>query len=465
MIPIVALVGRPNVGKSTLFNRITRTQNALVADFPGLTRDRQYGDASFNHCPFIVVDTGGIGVDDQAVDALMSKQSEFALDEADVVFFIVDARSQLTAVDGEIAKRLRKLGKRVFLVVNKIDGLPDDTATADFQKLGFANVYPVSATHGRGIDVLLEAMIDQFPEKTEITSDPEDAKRIKIAFAGRPNVGKSTLINRMLGEERVVVYDLPGTTRDSISIPFERDGQLYTLIDTAGVRRRSRINEKIEKFSVIKTLQSIKESNVCLMLIDAKEGLTEQDMHLLAYIIESGKALVVVVNKWDGLDSESKESIRETLERRLQFVNFAQFRFISALHGSGVGALFKDINQAYQSANLDLSTPKLTRILQDLTTQHTPPLVNGRRIKLRYAHAGGHNPPVIVIHGNQLDSLPASYKRYLNKGFTEHLNLVGTPLKLELKTSKNPYKGKKNKLTDRQIKHRQRLLKRVKRRG
>jgi len=462
MIPIIALVGRPNVGKSTLFNRLTRTQNAIVADFPGLTRDRQYGDATFEHKSFIVVDTGGVGVDDLAVDALMSKQSEFALHEADIVFFLVDARAGLTAVDRNIAMNLRKMSKHVVLVINKIDGLDEEVACADFQSLGLGLSYAISASHGRGMISLLQAVTADF-SANEATPDEPDT--VKIAFAGRPNVGKSTLINRILGEERVVVYDLPGTTRDSIAIPFERDGQSYTLIDTAGIRRRSRIDEKIEKFSVIKTLQSIKESNVCLMVLDAKEGLTEQDMHLLGFIIEAGKALVVVVNKWDGLDEDHREDVKQTLSRRLHFANFAQIRFISALHGSGVGTLFKDITQAYRSAMLDLSTPKLTRILQDLTTQHTPPLVNGRRIKLRYAHAGGHNPPIVVIHGNQLDALPDSYKRYLIKSFTEQLGLIGTPLKLEFKGSHNPFKDKKNKLTDRQIKRRQRLIKRAKRRS
>ncbi len=463
MIPVIALVGRPNVGKSTLFNRLTRTQDALVADFPGLTRDRQYGEATFENKPFIVVDTGGVGVDDAAVDALMSKQSELALNEADFVFFLVDARAGLTPVDRDIATRLRKISKPIYLVVNKIDGLTEDVATADFQSLGFAAYFGISATHGRGMHSLLEQVTATFalaPEATITEKSP-----VKIAFAGRPNVGKSTLINRILGEERVVVYDMPGTTRDSIEIPFERDNHQYTLIDTAGVRRKARVDEKIEKFSVIKTLQSIAESNVCLMLVDAQEGLTEQDMHLLGFIVESGKALVIAINKWDGLEEEHKEHVRQELERRLHFVNFAKIRFISALHGSGVGGLFKDIRQAYTSATQALSTPQLTRLLQDLTTQHTPPLVNGRRIKLRYAHAGGHNPPIIVIHGNQLEALPASYRRYLQKAFTEKLGMVGTPLKLEFKSSNNPFKDKKNQLTDRQVRHKKRLMKRVKRRG
>lgn len=462
MIPVIALVGRPNVGKSTLFNRFTRTQDALVADYPGLTRDRQYGQAEFENKPFIVIDTGGVGVDDVAVDALMSKQSEIALDEADLILLLVDGRSGLTGIDENIALRLRKLNKPVFLVVNKTDGLDEEIACSEFQSLGFSEVHPISASHGRGIQALMRA----FPLSYEVLPDDEaNTKAIKIAFAGRPNVGKSTLINRILGEERVVVYDLPGTTRDSITIPFMRDDKPYLLIDTAGVRRRSRVDEKIEKFSVIKTLQAIKESHVCMMLLDAREGLTEQDMHILSFIIESGKALVIAVNKWDGLDEEHKEQVRAELGRRLSFVQFARIRFISALHGSGVGLLFKDIEQAYNSATQDLSTPKLTRLLQDLVTQHSPPLVKGRRVKMRYAHAGGRNPPIIVIHGNQLEALPDSYKRYLSNGFVSHLGLVGTPLKIELRGTTNPFKDKKNKLSERQVNKKRRLMKHVRKRS
>lgn len=460
MIPVIALVGRPNVGKSTLFNRLTRTQDALVADFPGLTRDRQYGQASFQDKPFIVVDTGGVGVDDLAVDALMSKQSELAISESNIVLFLVDARAGLTGIDETIAKQLRKMSKTVYLVVNKADGLDEDSVGYDFQQLGFSDVYPISASHGRGISTLLEHLTVNF--KSNLEEDNIETKAVKIAFIGRPNVGKSTLVNRILGEERVIVYDMPGTTRDSIAIPFEREEKSYVLIDTAGVRRRSRVDEKIEKFSVIKTLQAIKEAQVCMMLIDAQEGLTDQDMHLLGFIIEAGKALVIAVNKWDGLDEDHKEKIRNELDRRLQFVQFAKIRFISALHGSGVGLLFKDIDQAYISAMQPLSTPKLTRLLEDLVKKHTPPLVQGRRIKLRYAHAGGHNPPLIIIHGNQVDSLPDSYKRYLVNAFAHHLKLVGTPLKLEFKGGSNPFKDKKNKLNPRQIKKRKRLMKRVK---
>lgn len=459
MIPVIALVGRPNVGKSTLFNRLTKTQDALVADFPGLTRDRQYGQAQYENKPYIVVDTGGIGVDDIAVDNLMSKQSAIALEEADAVLFLVDGRSGLTGIDVNIANNLRKLNKKIHLVVNKTEGLDDDIACSDFQSLGITDVHSISASHGSGISSLLETILLPYtPEVDEPTQD----KVIKIAFAGRPNVGKSTLINRILGEERVVVYDMPGTTRDSIAIPFERDDQQYILIDTAGVRRKSRIDEKIEKFSVIKTLQAIKESNVCLQLLDANEGITDQDMNLLGFIIESGKALVIAINKWDGLDEEHRDHVKDELSRRLHFANFAKIRFISALHGSGVGGLFKDIKEAYESATQSFSTPRLTRLLEDISTKHTPPCVNGRRIKLRYAHIGGHNPPVIVIHGNQLDALPDSYKRYLNNEFIKHLGLVGTPLKIEFKGGANPYSEKKNKLSQRQVNKKRRLMKRVK---
>ncbi|MFA6302769.1 MAG: ribosome biogenesis GTPase Der [Legionella sp.] len=459
MIPVIALVGRPNVGKSTLFNRFTKTQDALVADFPGLTRDRQYGQAQFDDKAFIVVDTGGIGVDDLAVDNLMSKQSTIALNEADVVLLLVDGRSGRTGIDENIVTSLRKLNKKVYLVVNKTDGLDEDIACSEFQTLGITDIIPISASHGHGIRSLLEIVLEPFPvNKEEQTSNDT----VKIAFAGRPNVGKSTLINRILGEERVVVYDMPGTTRDSISIPFERDGKQYVLIDTAGVRRKARVDEKIEKFSVIKTLQAIKESNVCLQLLDANEGITDQDMNLLGFIIESGKALVIAVNKWDGLDGEHKDRVKDELERRLHFAKFAKIRFISALHGTGVGLLFKDIDEAYQSATQSFATPRLTRLLQDISTRHPPPCVSGRRIKLRYAHIGGHNPPVLVIHGNQLSSLPESYKRYLNNEFIKHLNLVGTPLRIEYKGGDNPFANKKNKLSERQVNKKRRLMAHIK---
>lgn len=460
MLPVVALVGRPNVGKSTLFNRLTRTQNALVADFPGLTRDRQYGQAEFKDKPFILIDTGGIGVEDAAVDQLMLKQSAFALEEADIVLFLVDVRSGLLGIDISIAEQLRKLNKPLFLVINKAEGANPNLVTVDFQSLGFIEIFPISSAHGTGISELLEQLTCNFPLKSD---ESEINESIKISFVGRPNVGKSTLINRILGEERVVVYDLPGTTRDSIVIPFSREDREYTLIDTAGVRRRGRVDEKIEKFSIVKTLQAVRESHVCLMLIDAQEGVTEQDMHLLSFIVHTGKALVVAINKWDGLTLEHKERVKNEVERRLKFVSFSQTRFISALHGTGVGLLFKDIEEAYAASMQKLSTSKMTRLLEDIAGQHPPPLVKGRRIKLKYAHFGGHNPPLIVIHGNQVNDLPDSYKRYLTNMFMEHLKLVGTPLKLEFKSQKNPYEGNKNALTERQIQRKRRLMKHVKR--
>lgn len=460
MNPTIVFVGRPNVGKSTLFNRLTRTQDALVADFPGLTRDRQYGTAVFEDKSFLVVDTGGIGVEDVAVDALMASQSACALDEATQVFFLVDAKDGLTAVDEKIALHLRKHGKKVRLLVNKIDGLDESVACAEFQALGFADVHPISASHGRGVQQLLRLVCADFPVfKSELLSD---TSKIRVAMIGRPNVGKSTLVNRILGEERMVVYDMPGTTRDSIEVPFERDGQDYILVDTAGIRRRSRVNEKVEKFSIIKTLGAIEAAHVCVMLIDAKEALTEQDLHLIGFIIHSGRGLVVAVNKWDGLDVDHKEQIKASILRKLQFASFAKFHFISALHGSGVGGLFKDINEAYHAAMQPLSTAELTRILQSLVEKHPPPLVRGRRIKLRYAHAGGHNPPLVVIHGNQVESLPAHYKRYLTKEYIHHLNLVGTPLKLVFKGGENPYQDKKNTLTPSQMKKRRRMMSWVK---
>ena len=462
--PVIVLVGRPNVGKSTLFNRLTRTQDALVADYPGLTRDRQYGDAIYEDKPYIVVDTGGIGVEDLAVDELMSKQSEVALNEATHVLFLVDAQAGLTGIDESIAARLRKINKPVYLIVNKVDGQDERYVSVEFQKFGLEHVFCISASHGRGIHVLLNALTADFPVQEEFSLF-EAEKPTKIAFVGRPNVGKSTLINRLLKEERVVVYDLPGTTRDSISIPFARDDKEYILIDTAGVRRRSRVDEKIEKFSIIKTLQSIKAANVCILLVDAKEGLTDQDLHILRFVTEAGNALIVAVNKWDGLDAEHKEQVREELSRRLQFLHYAKIRYISALHGSGVGVLWDDINEAYASSMQTLSTPQLTRILQDLVTKHVPPLVSGRRVKMRYAHAGGHNPPIVVIHGNQLEALPDSYKRYLMKAFTEELGLVGTPLKLEFKGTVNPFKDKRNKLTPRQTRKKQRLMRFVRKKS
>ncbi len=460
MKPVLALVGRPNVGKSTLFNRLTRTRDALVANMPGLTRDRKFGEGRIGERPYIVVDTGGLSGEHEGVDAEMASQSWQAVEQSDVVLFLVDAREGLNVADEQIAKRLRTSGKQIFLVVNKIDGVDADVVTADFFALGLDAPYGVSASHGRGVQILMDAVLAALSEDHD-DNEQEDSKGIKVAVVGRPNVGKSTLINRMLGEDRVVVYDLPGTTRDSIYIPFERDGESYTLIDTAGVRRRSRVKEAVEKFSVIKTLQAIEDAHVVVMLLDASEAITEQDASLLGFVVEAGRALVVAINKWDGLDSYQRDKVKREFDLRLPFVDFARLHFISALHGSGVGELFSSITQAYQCATLNLETASLTRLLEDLLAAHPPPLVKGRRIKLRYAHQGGRNPPVIIIHGNQTERVPDSYRRYLINGFRKHLKLEGTPVRIEFKTGANPYKGKKNVLTRRQLEKRKRLKRHV----
>ncbi len=471
MKPTIALVGRPNVGKSTLFNKLTRTQDALVADMPGLTRDRQYGDGKVGGWPYLLVDTGGLSGAPDSLDAAMADQTLSAVREADLVVFLVDGRSGLVSVDEEIADILRRQARHVVLCVNKIDGIGEDKAQLEFHQLGFDTMVPVAASHNRGVQQLVEELADYFqiPQKERIEPSrkrgsrknkpaaadgaaaaegeqafgpgyqPAEQDDIRITFVGRPNVGKSTLINRLLGEDRVIAYDQPGTTRDSVSVPFERGGREYTLIDTAGVRRRGKVSEKVEIFSIIKTLQSIDKSNVCVMLLDAEEGITDQDLSLLGYVIDKGRALIVAVNKWDSLSSEQREAFREDLERRVEFLKFTRIHFISALLGSGVGDLFKSINKAYASAFVDLSTPNLTRMLEVVTTQHQPPMVNGRRIKLRYAHQGGQNPPIIVIHGKQALKVPQSYQRYLMNHFIKALKLFGTPLRIEFRQDDNPF--------------------------
>ncbi len=447
MLPVIALVGRPNVGKSTLFNRLTKSRDALVANYPGLTRDRQYGEGLLFGRRFVVVDTGGIGGDEQGVDAEAAAQSRLAIEEADAVFFVADARAGLAAGDQAIATHLRQLGRPVFLVVNKIDGVDPDAALADFYALGFTELFPTTATHGRGVKQLMERFFAAFPADIEIASPQVAGESIRIAVVGRPNVGKSTLVNRLLGEERVVVFDEPGTTRDSIYIDYERNGQRYTLIDTAGVRRRKNVKSTVEKFSIVKTLRAIDDTNVVVLLIDAHEGLVDQDMHLLGHALDAGRAMVVAVNKWDGVAPQQREWIKTELQRRLRFAEFADIHFISALHGTGVGNLYKSVQQAYRAATDTLSTNRLTRVLQDAVTEHAPPMVHGRRIKLRYAHAGGRNPPVIVIHGNQTDAVPEHYVRYLEKTFRRALNLHGTPLRIQLRSGENPYADRKNKST------------------
>ncbi len=448
MKPVIALVGRPNVGKSTLFNKLTRTQDALVADMPGLTRDRQYGDGKVGGWPYIVIDTGGLSGEPDSLDAKMADQTLEAVREADLVVFMVDGRSGLSPVDQDVADILRRQARKVLLCVNKIDGVGEDKAMLDFYGLGFSNASPMAASHNRGVASLMDDVAEALgldPEalKTDSLSDKELNKDIRIAFVGRPNVGKSTLINRLIGEQRVIAYDQPGTTRDAVAIPFERAGKQYQLIDTAGVRKRGKVSERVEIFSIIKTLQAVDRSNVCVMMVDAEDNLTDQDLHLIGYAIEKGRALIVAINKWDALDSEQRDAVREKLERRVEFLKFTKIHFISALQGSGVGDLFKSINKAYASAFIDLPTPKLTRLLEVAVQQHQPPLVNGRRIKLRYAHQGGVNPPVIVAHGNQASKVPASYQRYLNNYFTKALHLFGTPLRMEFKQGANPFSEKK----------------------
>ena len=502
--PVVALVGRPNVGKSTLFNRLTRTRDALVADFPGLTRDRKYGQAHLAGYDFIVIDTGGIDGTEEGVEEKMAEQSLLAIEEADIVLFLVDARAGLTSADIGIANYLRqRQNKTTVVVANKVDGIDADSHCAEFYQLGLGEIAQIAASQGRGIANLMEQVLSPLAEKmaekeeesvvenddvSEIAQHDEwdedfdfsneedtalldeelaqeqtpDSQNIKIAIVGRPNVGKSTLTNRILGEDRVVVYDMPGTTRDSIYIPMERDGQQYTLIDTAGVRKRGKVHLAVEKFSVIKTLQAIQDANVVLLTIDARENISDQDLSLLGFILNAGRSLVIVVNKWDGLDQDVKDRVKSELDRRLDFIDFARVHFISALHGSGVGNLFDSIKEAYACATQKMTTSLLTRILQMATDEHQPPMIGGRRIKLKYAHPGGYNPPIIVVHGNQMDKLPDSYKRYLSNYYRKSLKIIGSPIRLLFQEGSNPFAGRKNKLTPNQLRKRKRLMKFIK---
>ena len=464
MLPVIALVGRPNVGKSTLFNRLTRSRDALVADLPGLTRDRKYGLGRVGDRPYMVVDTGGLADEQEGVEALMARQSWQAVEEADAVLFLVDAREGLTAADEAIAERLRRTGKPVWLVVNKTDGLDAEMVRTEFFALGLGEPHPIAAAHGRGVSALIHRVLAELPRAEPPPQETEGVEVIRIALVGRPNVGKSTLLNRILGEERVVAFDQPGTTRDTIEVPFERDGRRYLLMDTAGVRRRGRIGDAVEKFSVIKALQAMEAAHVVILLIDAREGVVEQDATLAGLAAESGRAIILAVNKWDGLDPDHKARVKAELDRRFPFLEFAERHFISALHGTGVGHLFESVQRAWASARAHFSTPRLTELLAEAVARHPPPLVRGRRIKLRYAHQGGRNPPVIVIHGNQTERVPQAYRRYLVNFFRERLGLVGTPLRIEFKSGENPYAGRRNRLTPRQIRKRERL-KRFVRRG
>ena len=469
MLPVIALVGRPNVGKSTLFNRLTRSRDALVADQPGLTRDRQYGTGKLGDSPYLVVDTGGLSGDSDGIDVLMQQQVAAAIAEADHLIFLLDGRGGLTGGDQIIAEQLRRTGKPITVAINKSENLDQNTVAAEFYALGLGEPQAIAAAHGRGVKSLINRVLAGLPQEQEAGAaegEPaEDAERgVQIAVVGRPNVGKSTLINRLLGEERVVAFDQPGTTRDSIFIPFERQGRRYTLIDTAGVRRRARISEVVEKFSVIKTLQAIEQANVVLLVLDAHQGIGEQDATLAGHVLESGRALVVVINKWDGLESDERDRIKSDMQRRLPFLFFADWRFVSALHGSGVGHLIEAVDAAYRAATINLPTPELTRVLEMAVQEHQPPLVRGRRIKLRYCHQGGQNPPIIIIHGNQTEDVPASYQRYLANRFREVFDLRGTPLRIEFRTGANPYQGRSNKLSKRQVDKRRRMMKHVKKR-
>lgn len=462
MLPVIALVGRPNVGKSTLFNRLTRSRDAIVADFPGLTRDRKYGEATQGKRRFIVIDTGGITGDEQGIDTPMAEQSLTAIEGADAVLFMVDARDGLNPIDEDLAQHLRERGKPFHLVVNKVDGMSEDIAASEFYSLGAPQLFTIAASQGRGVKHMIDEVLAEFPEELPEDSEEDAARGTRVAIVGRPNVGKSTLVNRLLGEDRVVVFDEPGTTRDSIYIDFERKDRHYTLIDTAGVRRRKNVRMTVEKFSIVKTLKAVDDAHVVILVMDAREGIVDQDMHLLGHCIDAGRGLVLAVNKWDGIESDQRDWIKSELDRRLRFADYADTHYISALHGTGVGHLYQSIDAAYASATRQLNTNALTRILEGAVFDHPPPMVAGRRIKMRYAHAGGQNPPRIVIHGNQTDDVPNSYRRYLEKVFRRELDLAGTPVRIEFRTGANPYATKRNKLTERQIQRKRRLMAHVK---
>ncbi len=465
MLPVIALVGRPNVGKSTLFNRLTRRRDALVADYPGLTRDRLYG---YGHCDFgsyVVIDTGGVGHTDAVIAKLAGEQAWQAVAEADMAIFVTDARAGLHPEDHAIAAALRRTGKPVQVVVNKAEGLAAEFAGAEFHDLGLGMPQAISAAHGDGISVLMEVLWARLGHPAAQQRDePEDAA-IRVAIVGRPNVGKSTLVNRLVGDTRVLTGDQPGTTRDRVEVPFQSQGRAYVLIDTAGLRRASRVDDPIERLSVVHTLRALEDAHVAVLVLDARTGVHEQDAHLLGWVLESGRALVIAVNKWDGLTVEARNEVRRGLELKLAFVTFAEQRCISALHGSGVGELMDAVAAAYDSAMCKLSTPRVTRALREAVAAYPPPRVRGRPIQLRYAHQGGSNPPLIIVHGNQTAEVPDAYTRYLTHALSRAFKIAGTPLRVEYRSGDNPYKGRKNILTPRQHKKRVRLLRHVKRRG
>jgi len=437
--PTIVIVGRPNVGKSTLFNRLTRSRNALVADFPGLTRDRHYGDGRLGRRPYFAVDTGGL--EPVARDGLlgeMAKQTLAAVAEADAILFLVDGRDGVAPQDRRIAAELRKARPRIWLVVNKTEGMDAAIATAEFHELGLGAPHAIAAAHDEGVRELIDAVLDDLPEAPPDES-PHDEEGPRIAVVGRPNVGKSTLVNRLLGEDRMIVSATPGTTRDAIEVPFEHAGKRYVLVDTAGVRRRGRVFEAVEKFSVVKTMQAIDRANVAILVVDAAEGVAEQDAHIAGYVLERGRALVVAANKWDGLDGYARDTARRTLERKLGFLAFARVIFVSALQGDGLRPLMASVDEAYRAAMTKLATPRLTRTLIDAVARQAPPRSGLVRPKLRYAHQGGRNPPIIVVHGTALNAVPASYRRYLEGAFRKTFGLVGTPLRIEFRTGRNPY--------------------------
>lgn len=463
MLPVIALIGCPNVGKSTLFNRLTRSRDAIVSNYPGLTRDRQYGFGKIGPVAYIVIDTGGVAGGEIGVNELMVEQTLAAMKEADTVVVMVDGRNGLTSADEYVVDLVRRHSRKAWLAVNKAEGLDQDLVSSEFHALGLGKPIAISAAHGDRIANFMEEVLAPFTNTTPVVIEPADKnKELRIAVIGRPNVGKSTLINRLIGEERLVVYDQPGTTRDSVAIPFERNERSYIIVDTAGVRRKAKVRETIEKFSVVKALQAMEAAQVVIAVVDAREGITEQDISLMGLAVVRGRALVVIVNKWDGLTLNQKKHANSELDRRLPFLDFAERITISALHGTGVGDILPATERAYDAAIRDMSTGVLTRALEDATLAHPPPLVRGRRIRLRYAHQGGRNPPVIVIHGNQTEKLPDAYRRYLINHFRKVFKLNGTPVRLSFRTSNNPYKGKRNKLTPRQQRRRKRLFKRVK---
>lgn len=455
--PVLAIIGRPNVGKSTLFNRLTKTRDALVADEPGVTRDINIGIGQVGEAAYLVIDTGGIDSSATSeINEMVSAKALEVVDDADALVMVVDGVDGVTGEDKFIAVAARKAGKPLYLTVNKLDRI-STTAAAEFNELGLGAPHLISALQGHGIESLIDEITRHWPLRSLEEEETNDA--IKVAIIGRPNVGKSTLINRMLGEERMLTADFPGTTHDSIATNFERHGKSFTLIDTAGVRRRGKISERVEKFSVVKALQAIDLSHVVVVIVDGQEAVTEQDLHLLGLVVDSGRALLIAVNKWDGLETDQREYIKKELDRRLRFVSFARQYFVSALHGTGVGDLFAGIVEAHRAAQVDVNTAELTKLLEQAVSTHQPPLVRGRRIKLKHAHLGGNNPPKIIIHGNQVKSLPDAYKRYLTNYFRDALGLVGTTVRIQLRQGDNPFSGQRNKLTPRQILKKQRLKK------